>query len=167
MLAKFIIIIALQVTRKKGGPVENVERWSFLCDRSLGDIGSALGLWEIIDGFLGHLIPPDNSRIGNSVKILPLRLMRSFSRNLATKLSGLADLPRNKIAIVGLGALGSQIFLNLLRPGLGEWVLIDDDILLPHNLARHALDGYSLGKPKVESLMMTANRMIDGEVSSL
>lgn len=163
METKLVIIVAFLVTRRKRGPVENVEMWSFFCDKNLQDIGVALGIWQIENGYIGRLIPTDNSYIGDSVKIYPLRLMRSFSRNLATKLSGLTEVYPNKIAIVGVGSLGSQLFLNLLRSGFGEWVLIDDDVFLPHNLARHTLNGYALGKPKVDSLRIIANSIIDGE----
>ncbi|GAG05483.1 unnamed protein product, partial [marine sediment metagenome] len=164
MEKRLVIIIIFPVTRRKDSTVENVERWSFFCDKNLKEIGVALGLWQIKDGYIGLLIPTDNSCNGDSVKICPLRLMRSFSRNLANKLSGITEKTnKTKIAIIGLGALGSHLFLNLSRSGLGEWVLIDDDVLLPHNLARHALNGYALGKPKVDSLRLIAESIIDGE----
>ena len=52
--------------------------------------------------------------------------------------------------------------MNLIRAGYGEWILIDDDFLLPHNLARHALDGFSIGYPKVHNLAIRANQTIKG-----
>ena len=43
------------------------------------------------------------------------------------------------MAFIGLGALGSQLFMNLWRSGFGRWILIDRDLHLPHNDARHAM----------------------------
>jgi hypothetical protein len=62
-----------------------------------------------------------------------------------------------------MGALGSQVFINLLRGGFGEWTIVDNDHLLPHNLARHHLNGWALGWPKVETMAHTANGTIEGK----
>ncbi len=52
--------------------------------------------------------------------------------------------------LVGLGALGSELLQLWARTGWGQWTLVDNDYLRPHNLARHA--GYSIhvGKYKVD-----------------
>jgi len=57
-----------------------------------------------------------------------------------------------KVGIIGCGSLGSKIAASLARSGVGEFVLVDDDILTPGNLLRHELDGRSLGMHKVEGL---------------
>jgi integrative and conjugative element protein (TIGR02256 family) len=51
-----------------------------------------------------------------------------------------------------VGALGSQIIDLLARAGFGKWTLIDQDVLLPHNLTRHALRGNGIGWPKAARL---------------
>ena len=59
-----------------------------------------------------------------------------------------------KIVMVGAGSMGSEV-LKLLAgfPGLvRDVILIDDDILAPHNLSRHVLDARSLGAYKVHAL---------------
>ena len=38
--------------------------------------------------------------------------------------------------------------MNLVRSGFGSWTLIDEDDLMPHNLARHALPPWCIGAPK-------------------
>ena len=43
-----------------------------------------------------------------------------------------------KALIFGLGALGSSVALLLAKAGLGEIRLVDDDVLLPGNVVRHA-----------------------------
>ncbi len=59
-----------------------------------------------------------------------------------------------KITAVGMGALGSQIANLLARSGYGKWSLVDSDVLLPHNFARHALVHSLVGMPKVDAMKM-------------
>ena len=40
---------------------------------------------------------------------------------------------------IGAGALGSLVLTNLARSGYGRLTVVDDDVLHPHNLARHTL----------------------------
>lgn len=49
---------------------------------------------------------------------------------------------------MGAGALGSQVIVTLARTGFGNWTVVDEDDLLPHNLARHALHGGYIGEAK-------------------
>jgi hypothetical protein len=58
---------------------------------------------------------------------------------------------------IGTGAIGSQTILNLVKSGFGSWTFIDDDELLPHNLARHALPPVFVGWPKVKAMVTLAN----------
>jgi tRNA A37 threonylcarbamoyladenosine dehydratase len=48
--------------------------------------------------------------------------------------------------LFGAGALGSQLMNNLSRAGFGRWTIVDNDKLLPHNLARNARGS---GEPEV------------------
>lgn len=63
-----------------------------------------------------------------------------------------AQLASKKVGIVGSGSLGSKIAASLARSGVGSFVLVDDDLLLPANLARHELDVGALGAHKVDGL---------------
>lgn len=67
-----------------------------------------------------------------------------------------------KISLVGIGALGSQFFMNLARNGFGSWNLIDKDVLLPHNFIRHAstnIEKYT-SLNKAEALSKQANELL-------
>ena len=57
-----------------------------------------------------------------------------------------------KVGLLGCGSLGSKMATSLARSGVGDFVLVDDDILKPGNLVRHDLDGNSLGGHKVDAL---------------
>lgn len=63
--------------------------------------------------------------------------------------SALDRLGRSKVAIVGLGSLGSQTAVLLASAGVGEFVLIDPDVLEENNVVRHAADLTYVGQPKV------------------
>jgi integrative and conjugative element protein (TIGR02256 family) len=57
-----------------------------------------------------------------------------------------------KMVMVGVGALGSMTFENLVRKGFGAWSIVDDDLMMPHNVARHALTALAAGAPKVTGM---------------
>lgn len=43
------------------------------------------------------------------------------------------------------------------------WTSIDDDILMPHNVARHVLTGWALGQPKCEALSYHFNSIYEDD----
>lgn len=46
---------------------------------------------------------------------------------------------RPKLAMLGCGSLGSKVALHLGRAGVGGMVFVDNEVVSPHNGARHAL----------------------------
>ncbi|MGH7651928.1 MAG: ThiF family adenylyltransferase [Gemmatimonadaceae bacterium] len=66
-----------------------------------------------------------------------------------------------RITAVGGGSLGSQVILNAARAGFGHWTTIDDDLLLPHNLARHGLFGDAVGFAKARVIQIVANALCE------
>jgi hypothetical protein len=64
----------------------------------------------------------------------------------------LAGLAGAKVAVVGVGALGSQVADLLARAGVGEFVLIDNDIVTPGNRTRHELDLADVGRAKTRAV---------------
>ena len=160
---RLILVLSLPKVRREGGEIEGVETWAFLCPRSLADIGADIGVWEKKAGGMGQLIPPDASRDGRNIQIIPMRTVYAMCRDMAALYNGAEPRFRGKVTIVGVGALGSQVFMNLVRTGFGEWTLVDDDVVLPHNLARHALGARAIGFTKSRCLALEANAIIDGE----
>ena len=63
-----------------------------------------------------------------------------------------AALAQRKVGIIGCGSMGSKIAASLARAGIGEFVLVDDDIVTPGNLKRHELDAGGLGAHKTDAL---------------
>lgn len=161
--ARLVIIVCLPKTRNRNSMPEEPELRAFLTAETVKKVGTEIGLWTESDGYLRYLIPIDWNKSGKKIQLYMLNPVLSFSREWGTRLNGLSSRDNRKITIVGLGALGSQVFMNLIRAGLGEWTLIDKDLLLPHNLARHALDGFSVGYSKAFKLAESANKTVDGE----
>jgi hypothetical protein len=161
---QLVLVVALPKTRRPSGAVEASEVWAFLSADIAGEVGERLGLWEAKEGHYGILIGGAAPELqGDDVPLMPLNVGYAFSREQAAALSGYPEADSRKIVAVGAGALGSQVFLNLVRGGQGEWTLIDPDVLLPHNLARHALAGTEVGFPKTEALAWIANHTVYGE----
>lgn len=57
-----------------------------------------------------------------------------------------------KTIAIGAGALGSQVIRLLAQSGFGDWTIVDEDQLAPHNMARHALSPMWVGWSKAPAL---------------
>lgn len=98
----------------------------------------------------------DNKKIrffsyGKEAVIEPYNLYQNiFSRNtgiLETKVMS------NKCAvIIGCGSVGSLVAMELARSGLGNFLLIDADVLNYHNLCRHQCGIDDVGDLKINAL---------------
>ena len=89
-----------------------------------------------------------------------LNVVHRLSRAAASALNGVDGDSVPQIIAVGVGALGSQVCLNLARAGWGQWTYVDEDYLLPHNLARHALPSFCVGMAKASMLTVIANGIV-------
>ena len=79
-------------------------------------------------------------------------MLNQFSRTeLVIGKEGLEKLSNTKVAIFGLGGVGSFVLEGLVRAGIGNFVLIDDDKICLTNLNRQILaTRKTVGQPKVE-----------------
>ena len=62
------------------------------------------------------------------------------------------DAAKKRVAIVGVGSVGSKLAESLVRSAVHHLTLIDGDVMLPANLERHALDWRDVGYRKVKAL---------------
>ena len=70
---------------------------------------------------------------------------------------GLARLGEARVAVIGLGGVGSSCAEALVRGGVGRLVLLDRDVVAPSNLNRQALAFTStIGRPKAEVMRAMA-----------
>jgi integrative and conjugative element protein (TIGR02256 family) len=159
-----VLIVLFPKTRDEEGVIETVDKFAFLTRSTLFEIGENIGIWARPDGLsdVGLLHPRDTSKDGEQVDVLLLNLNQELSRERAALLNGFSAKNDTKVTAIGAGALGSQMILNLIRSGFGLWTVVDDDRLLPHNLARHAMPG-AVGELKASVLSEFINTITPDE----
>ena len=64
----------------------------------------------------------------------------------------LDKLHRTTVLIIGAGGLGSNVAFILVRSGIQQMILVDDDTIVPSNLNRQTYFPADIGKQKVEAL---------------
>lgn len=160
---KLVILAILPKTRTDSGPTETADTYAFLTIMSVKDVALSINLWSQAAGMIAETFPVtryDKSEAAK-IEIGALSVLSPFTKSFARVISSTSERTGSlRIAQIGAGALGSQIFLNLCRMGIGEWVLLDDDYLYPHNLAKHALTKESLGFSKSDSMATVANSLL-------
>lgn len=80
------------------------------------------------------------------------KMLHQFSRTeLLIGEDGLEKLKQSKVAIFGIGGVGSYAVEGLVRAGVGKVVLIDDDCVCLTNINRQLIATHkTVGKPKVD-----------------
>lgn len=137
--------------------------WAFVLGSTVGELGEALDIWEIREGVAGLILGAAPEKTGIEVAIGMLDVVQALTPATAAQFNGLSGASEHSILAVGMGALGSQVFLNLARAGWGQWVLVDPDQVMPHNLARHALPGGIVGLNKARIMSDYANSLFGGD----
>jgi integrative and conjugative element protein (TIGR02256 family) len=158
--SRLLIVILFPRTRTEGGTAERVDAWTFWLEGDVATLGSKLGIWQLQDGKLGLFLHPDLSKRGEEVELAVLNTSYEPTVAMVAALNGQQDRQDLLVAAVGLGALGSQVVINLARSGFGLWTLIDHDLVMPHNLARHALYRQFVGCPKADAVALVANTIV-------
>ena len=74
---------------------------------------------------------------------------RSDTFNRVRHVVDLDRLEKAHVAVLGVGAIGGTVALELARSGVGMLTLIDNDVIAPGNLARHVSELRQVGLPKV------------------
>ncbi len=79
-------------------------------------------------------------------------MLHQFSRTeMIIGTDGLDTLRKSKIAVFGVGGVGSYAVEALARAGIGCFILVDDDLVCLTNLNRQIIaTRKTIGKPKVE-----------------
>ncbi|GAB4513497.1 MAG: hypothetical protein OHK0046_14250 [Anaerolineae bacterium] len=66
--------------------------------------------------------------------------------------SNLTLLAQKRVGVIGLGSGGGFVAQSLAMSGVGQFVLVDDDLLEETNVVRHVADRRELGRPKAEAM---------------
>ncbi|MCI0541863.1 MAG: ThiF family adenylyltransferase [Verrucomicrobiales bacterium] len=159
---RLVVILLLPKRRQDGTRVETVEQWAFMSMASVQEVGIALDVMATSGGAAGYIIsgPTFKKEKLAAIPVATLQVLHGLSPPLAADMNGVVEDKRSIVAI-GMGALGSQLFNNLIRSGFGRWTLVDLDTLLPHNCARHFLGEWAVGQNKAEAMAQIANAVLD------
>jgi len=150
------MIVLFPKIRYPGGSVESVDKYIFIADRPIKDLGIELGIWAEQDGVVCPIIQSECACDGSFIRLDIMNTSWKLTRESAAAYSGF-DVSNTKYCAIGVGALGSQVLMNLYRSGHGIWTLVDDDHLMPHNLARHTLSSNFTGSLKANALALVAD----------
>ena len=128
------------------------------------DLAIAIGTHQRIGNSseIGRILTPTLAR--DELLKVPLGSMatvRDVVFDDLRELSGVEKLPFDNIVAVGAGALGSAVVDISAREGVRYLSILDKDVLLPHNIARHRLGNSFIGKPKAVALQKALNMLID------
>lgn len=163
--AILILLLRLPKRRSDADDVEAVEVWAFATANTIRDIGVGIGVWQEHDEGLARLLPIDEDKQGQDVELFLLNPVAALDMSTAADMNGLASRSLAKHVVVGVGALGSQVLVNLARAGQGCWTIIDEDQLLPHNVSRHALPGVAVGYSKAGVVSRFLNNLVEEEIA--
>lgn len=161
LFLKPLVIIKIPIKRDLESDEVSNQIFCFYFNEIIGEMGVKLNiLWSSDNGETYVQNISTNPTISNDdIPTAMLKPHIAFNSSLGSEMNNITKNINIKLLIIGVGAIGSQIFLNLARMGFGKWHLIDNDLLLPHNLARHALYN-SVGYNKSEIMSIQANTML-------
>lgn len=152
---RLAIVVAFPIAAGERPGVNDVR--AFLTYDPAGDIGVALGVLYVDNTSTSDkrgyaLAFPEGAVSTEPSRIEPAQVHFALNRELAAIVAGRAAPDRRRAVLIGAGSLGSQLSIVLAREGAFEWTVVDDDYLLPHNLARHTLFAADIGAPKADAL---------------
>lgn len=148
---KVMINIAIPKSRTTDNQPESYDLRTFVSEKTLKDIlvdyGLVLNGSKIIDG-------AKSGSYGKNIPIKSFNVHFQGSKIRNKLLNSIGEQYGNeKIALIGVGAIGSHILNNFLREGYGKWTIIDNDYFWPHNIARHVLTSKDVGYAKAKALV--------------
>lgn len=170
-----LAVIVEMPIKAPDGAEQGTDLRAFVTGKKVGDIAVALGVAHKraskdqggAAGYVSALVggAVDEAEVGE-IAVLPVEVHATFDRALATRISGRTVEDDRKAVIVGGGAIGAHVAPCLAREGRFRWTVIDDDILLPHNLARHIAFAGNVTERKSDILAGALANVLD-EVGSV
>lgn len=165
-----LLLIWIPKLREAGGEIQSHELWAFASDATIGDIGETLGrtYHEAGKDSLTFRIPAGAVEDLSGIALQGWRVVQRLNRTTARAYAGNGAAHDAILVGVGAGAIGSHIISNTVRAGIGQWTVIDNDIVLPHNTVRQTQTDDAVGYPKADVLRVTAGGILaDQEVGSI
>lgn len=159
-----IMVVWFPKSRADQAEIESIDLWAFGTACSMLKLGAAIGTWGNASGATlgGVLLSRDTTKSGEGVELDLMTPTALLSQKDGARCNGIHS-DRFDYVAVGAGSIGSHVLEQLVRSGYGRWTTIDDDTLLPHNVARHVLTGWAIGLPKAEALSRHLNSIYEDD----
>ena len=134
------ILIHLVLPRKRPEKDDSYDSFIIAVDKRADDISS---LYK-------SLSPEHFTKVMNETKVNMINVHYGASKDIFNIMNGSEHKDFN-ISIIGVGSLGGNILELLVKSGIvSNTTIVDPDILLPHNLARHQLQNQNIMDYKVK-----------------
>lgn len=149
-----VIVVHIPMVREPGGEMQQVSRRAFLVLGDVHELGVKTGALYLHDKryyseLQGSVLARPPATEWKSELIFPMSVLQFPNGAAARKQSSVhAEGPRG--ALVGAGSLGSAMLNLWTRAGWGQWSVIDEDHIKPHNLVRHIAFSQHVGELKCE-----------------
>jgi hypothetical protein len=154
-----MLLLQVPISRELGGEVEYYEIRAFALSPSVERLGMQLGILDEQTP-QAFLIRSETEAAPTEISIEVYNVHTSLTQKTAALYNGESSTVP-KYAIIGVGALGSQVAMNLTRGGATPHAVVDQDCFLPHNLARHALSGEAIGLSKADAMASLLRSIVD------
>lgn len=170
---RFAVLVEMPIVSPQGKLLDGIDQRAFVTAASAGDLAVALGIAHKSPANVGKVgyakliapTPIDMNAIA-AIEVQTAEVHLTFETDLAAQLAGRGRVDRRKAVLVGAGAIGSHVADCLMREGRFEWTVVDDDLLLPHNLARHVARGDQVTKSKAAILADHITATLSGAPAS-
>lgn len=140
----------LAQTMDHGGRYENTSFGSIRV--SLTVKSTELQFQQTGDGYVCVLTISRRRGSKRMVGYLVVPVYRDGESDLGHRVPAVSALRSATIAVVGLGAIGSPIAIELARNGIGKLHVLDHDVIEPGNTVRWALGSSAWGHPKAKAI---------------
>jgi integrative and conjugative element protein (TIGR02256 family) len=167
--ARFVVIVEMPIISPRHEQQPGTDLRAYMTEQSAGDIAVSLGI-AIPDvpgstgtvGFVRSvgIIEADQEAV-NKITVQIAEIHYEFDQLLATQLTGRKAVDDRTVVMVGAGAIGSHVAGCLVREGRFSWTVIDDDILLPHNIGRHTGRNNDVTNNKANLVATSLNNVLN------
>ena len=170
--ARFVVVVEMPIMSPRGDQQDGTDLRAYVTAQSAGDLAVALGVAMRSNkrdegSKVGYVLPIGFSCLDEDaerdISVDVAEVHYEFDRKTATQLNGRTEEDLRNAVMVGAGAIGSHVSDCLAREGRFSWTVVDDDHLLPHNLARHTGRHADVTKNKAGLITGNLNAVYDCE----
>lgn len=163
---KTILLMHIPVTRADGEPPSKTIHRAYIVNSGALKLGVGMGALHALNGkyfkeIKTTFITPPVKTEWRDEAIFPMEVLRCIDRSTARFQSGItSEGPAG--TMIGAGALGSSLLDFWTRSGWGEWTIIDNDHIKPHNIVRHQAEAYLIGTSKAHAAAHSVQSVMQG-----